>query len=166
MRARFSRLIGAALVLAAPASPADHPTQGPATLAGIPAVEVEVESFQGPLAENGVRPAQLRRAVVAALKEAGVPTGKGMDAAVLHLRLDTRQATRKFLALSINLTLRQHVRLERDPDRILSAVTWSNGAVTPLRKGTYEEVPERVAGLVARTFVPDFLAANPPAGSG
>ncbi|HKJ70803.1 MAG TPA: hypothetical protein VKA55_03540 [Gammaproteobacteria bacterium] len=144
------------------ASPADHPAQGVETLAGLPGVTVDVAPLTGPLAGNGEAREAVRRAVAGALTDAGVATGPGRHAARLRVHLDARYATRRFLALAIELDLRQHVRLDRSPEQVISAITWSNAAVTPLREGAYGQVPGRVADLVRQTFIPDFLAANPP----
>ena len=155
------RLAAAVLLLAAPPIPADHPTRGTATLTGIPSVEVVVEPLGGYLQAHGLAADRVRRAAASALEAAGIPTGAAEHAGRLHVRLDTRRASRKFLALAIDLELRQHVRLERPPERVISATTWSNAAVTPLREGDCDAVPARVASLVEETFVRDFLAANP-----
>ena len=157
--------MGLAVVLSLTASAvgADHPTRGQATLTGLPSVEVAV-AVDARLRSGGVEPAAVRRALVERLQAVGVPTGSTRHAARLHVRLDARKATREFLALAIALELRQHVRLERAPERVISAVTWSNAAVAPLREGDFGGVPGRVAELVARTFARDFLAANADGG--
>ena len=155
----LSMALAVGLLLAAGPAYADHPTRGQATLTGLPGVEVAV-TLDGPLRSNGVTAAAVRRAIAKRLQEAGVPTGAERHAARLHVRLDARKATREYLALAIALELRQHVRLERAPEQVISAVTWSNAAVAPLRDGEFGRVPARVADLVVRTFVRDFKAAN------
>lgn len=151
--------LAAVLSLTAPAVGADHPTRGQATLTGVPSVAVAV-TLDDRLRSGGVDPTAVRRAVAERLAANGVPTGSSRHGARLHVRLDARKATRQFMALAIALELRQHARLERDPDRVISAVTWSNAAVAPLKEGDFRRVPGRVANLVARTFARDFLAAN------
>jgi hypothetical protein len=147
------------MVLLPAAGLADHPAQGTDTLMGVPAVTVAVEPLGARLRDNGVTREAVRQMVAAALADSGIPAEAG-DPARLHVRLDLRRATRRFLALAIALELRQHARLERDPDQVISAITWTNAAVTPLAEGDYAEVPARVAELVEQTFVRDFRMAN------
>ena len=160
MPAWLVRCLAAAMVLMPVTAVADHPAQGTDTRTGVPAVRVVVEPLGPRLRDNGVTREAVRRAVAAALADTGIPA-EADDPARLHLRLDLRPATRRFMALSIALDLRQHARLERDPGKVISAITWTNGAVTPLAEGDYADVPARVARLVEQTFVRDFRAANP-----
>ena len=161
MRRLIRALVIAALVGLPEAGLADHPTQGMETLTGVPGVAIEVAPLDSRLSRNGVTRQAVRRAVSRALDAAGIATDGGQHTARLHVRLDTRHATPRFLALSIELDLRQHVRLERAPERVISATTWSNAAVTPLREGDHGAVAGRVADLVRQTFIRDFRAANP-----
>jgi len=161
MTLRNTSLLAAVLLLLPATAIADHPTQGLETLAGVPAVEVVIRPLDGRLAANGVTREAVRRRVEGVLREAGIATGEAEHGARLHVRVESRKATRRFLALSIGLDLSQHVRLDRAPEQRISAVTWSNAAVTPLKEGAYGEVPRQAAELVRRTFVRDFLAANP-----
>ncbi|MFB6260738.1 MAG: hypothetical protein ABEK42_08660, partial [Thiohalorhabdaceae bacterium] len=112
------------------------------------------------LREHGLDREAVRRAVRSELEDADIPTESGENAARLHVRLDSRLASRRFLALTIGLELRQHVRLDRDPQRIISATTWRNGAVAPVKAASSTAVSGRVASFVSRAFIPDFLAAN------
>lgn len=154
------RLVAAVLLVVPAAASADHPGEGVDTLAGIGAVTVVVDSLGARLQDKGVEAGAIRRAVRSVLEKARLATGAAERGARLHVRLDSRRASHRFLALAIDIELRQHVRLDRDPDRVISATTWSNAAVTPLGLGSTDAVPERVARFVERTFIQDFRAAN------
>lgn len=158
------RLVAAVLLVVPAVGGADHPGEGTGTLVGLPAVTVVVDSLGTRLQDHGVEAGAVRRAVRSVLEEAKLAAGSAGRAARLHVRLDSRRASRRFLALAIDIELRQHVRLERDPDRVISATTWSNAAVTPVELESTDAVPERVARFVERTFIRDFRAANAGAG--
>lgn len=160
MAGRLVRLLVPVLLLVPGVSAGDHPGEGPETLVGVPAVMVAVDFLDAHLQDNAVSEGAVRRAVRSVLEDANIATGHAEEAARLHVRIESRRSSRRFLALAIDLELRQHVRLERDPERVFAATTWSNAAVSPLEIANSDAVPERVGRFVAHTFVRDFRAAN------
>jgi len=168
MRALTAGIAALLTGLAGPAQGIDTPNER-ITLVGLTGVHVVVYDMTGEGERSGLKPASLRAELEQRLRRAGLrPLGAsealgsaGRPTLELRLNLARSAEAPHLYVYSVDLALRQGVRLARDRTIESFAITWSDppqvGAVEPARLSV---VRDAVRAKVEQ-FVTAWLAANP-----
>jgi len=162
-------LVSMLVVVAAAGSTRGQTVPPPnATLSGIPAVSVWVDSLAANVADKGITAGVLGAEVVGRLKSAGIEvlnldaTQPVAGAPTLYLVVVTLMDEGvDQVVYSIRLSLTQAVRLDRDPDILVPlAPTWSVSGVGVALSGWRDAM---IADVLAYTdqFIDAYFAANP-----
>ena len=154
--------------LASPAPALDTPNER-VTLAGLTGVHVVVTEMSAEAEREGLTRSSLQAELESRLRKGGLRvlgatealTSTGRPTLELRVILIRSQEASQLYVNSVDLTLRQQIRLTRDRTIESFAVTWSEppdvGAVEPARVSA---VRDAIRAKVEQ-FVSAWLAANP-----
>ena len=153
------------LLLAASAATAQDTEINRQSLKGLKGVYVLVESLQPGAERDGLNKTSIQTDVELKLRQAGImvlteaESFETPGAPHLYINLNTRSGS--VYAFSINVRLRQTVRLDRDPSMQLSAVTtWSEEALGIIGRDNLREIRDYIKDYVDQ-FINAYLSVNP-----
>lgn len=131
-----------------------------ATLKGVKAVEVVVETIDPSAEQDGLTRTQLLTDVEERLRKAGIAVGPTLTGH-LYVNVDTVKGEHgQTYAYNISVQYIQQVALARDPQAPIFAPTWDTGGVGIIAANRLREVRQDVANYVDQ-FVKDYLEQNP-----
>lgn len=164
------RLTAALVLILAGGAPAwadtetDHP--GRDSLRGLPGLEVIADELSPDVFDAGLRPSEIEEAARERLRKAGVPLLGRKDrlktepAAALVIRVNTLHDKIGRYFLCVELELRQRVRLLREDDTQVTAVTWTMPTlITVVADDNLKQIRDIVARK-ADQFAKEYAAAN------
>jgi hypothetical protein len=159
--------LGLVLCVAAPAwAEGAAEQQGRESLRGLPGLEVIVDELSPDVQDAGLRPSEIEEAARERLRKGGVPLLGRKDrlktapAAALIIRVNTLHDKIGRYFLCVELELRQRVRLMRDEEAQVTAVTWSPPAlITAVPDDNLKQIRDIVARK-ADQFAKDYAAVN------
>jgi len=153
----------ALLLLTVPAQPADPPEHR-ASLKGIPAIKVVVESLDRQAERDGLTEDQLQNDVELRLQKAGIRVTSSLEEAgssYLYLCVGTVKHPSGLYAFNITLVFKEVVILERNQDVRLFSTTWSaNDKLGTVGAYKLPEVRGAVVDKVDK-FIYAYLEQNP-----
>lgn len=155
-------LLSTSLAITVPALGAADDPDSRATLRGIKAIRVLVESMRPDAERDGLRKAQLQSEVKLRLQKAGI-TVTPSAAAFLYVSVNTAKKTilgMPYYAFNIDVQVAQQVSLNRDPNIVNLAATWGVGYIGTVGAQKLGDVRASVADLVDK-FIKAYLEQNP-----
>lgn len=157
------------LVLASTSGPAEQSAEPPEreSLKGVTGVEVLVDPLDVEVEQLGLQTDRLQKEIQQRLQKAGVNVLtererlKTPTAATLVIRVDTLHDRIGRYFYSIDMFVRQRVRLETQAGSELSAVTWMKvGSIGTVADDNIKPIEAQVLQK-ADQFIKDYLAVNP-----
>jgi hypothetical protein len=151
-------LPGIVFALGFPAWALDAP-QARATLKGITAIKVVVESLGPDVEKDGLTSEQVRAEVEQRLGQAGI-TVDPSAAEYLYVKISTVKPPSGFYAYSLHIEFRQPVSLLRDSSVVAYAITWDAGRIGTVGAANLRNLRNSVAGTVDE-FITAYREQNP-----
>jgi hypothetical protein len=135
---------------------------GEKSLHGLKGIDIVVEDIGRFDPADGLSGKLVREDVERKLKSAGIKIlSEAAGSPYLHVDINTWKEKDGTYLASLELSLKQEVKLERDPSIKLSAITWMESQLITEKAGELSKVLRGEVGRLVEKFVSDYKSENP-----